>query len=63
MQRIYGKNPTPNLKKRTNHLDFIYLNSIDVRSCIFITAVVLVLLISIMVVAAGPNSNLPLQVQ
>jgi|GEM_PF-1196982 hypothetical protein len=63
MQRIYGKNPTPNLKKRTNHLDFIYMNNIDVRSCIFLLAVVLLLISSIMIVAACPNSNLPLQVQ
>lgn len=62
MQRNYGKNPIPSLKKRSRPLEFIELNYLDVKSCIFICAVIMILIASILSVAAYPNSNLPITV-
>ena len=62
MQKNYGKNPIPSLKKRSRPLEFIELNYLDVKSCIFIGALIIILIASILSVAAYPNSNLPITV-
>ena len=62
MQRNYGKNPIPSLKKRSGPLEFIELNYLDVKSCIFIGVLIMILIASILSVAAYPNSNLPITV-
>lgn len=62
MQRIYGRNQIPNLRKKsglTSYLDGYYL---DPMSCMIIILIVTVFIASIMVVAAAPNSNLPITV-
>lgn len=62
MQRNYGKNLIPSLKKRSRPLEFIELNYLDVKSCIFIGVLIMILIASILSVAAYPNSNLPITV-
>ncbi len=57
MQRIYGRNQIPNLRKKSgliNYLDGYYL---DPMSCMLIILIVTVFIASIMVVAGAPNSN------
>jgi hypothetical protein len=61
MQKIYLKHNTPSLKKRSYALEY-GLNYLDLRSCIFICLVLLVLIASILCVAAYPNSNMPIGV-
>lgn len=60
MQRIYGKPTVPNLKKRSNVFEYLGLNYLDLRSCIFLCFVMVVLITSILCVAAYPNSNIPI---
>lgn len=62
MQRNYGRNQIPNLRKRSgimDHLDAYYL---DPKSCFVVLTIVIILITGIMCVAAIPNSNVPVNV-
>ena len=60
MQRIHKNNSIPDLRKRTSYEDEFDLRLLDPRYFALVTGVIVMLLIfSIMLVAATPNSNFP----
>lgn len=60
MQKIEQKNSIPSLRKKTSYKEEFDLRLLDPRYFALVTAmVVLVLMFSIMLVAATPNSNFP----
>ncbi len=58
MQRIYGRNQTPNLRKKSGLINYFDDHYLDPVSCMIIVLIVTVFIASIMFVAAAPNSNL-----
>jgi len=62
MQRQYGRNQIPNLRKKSGLMDYLDTYYIDPRSCLITILILTVFIVSIMCVAAAPNSNLPLNV-
>ena len=60
MQKIHRNNSIPDLRKKTSYEEEFDLRLLDPRYFALVTAlVVLVLMFSIMLVAAAPNSNFP----
>ncbi|HMK53838.1 MAG TPA: hypothetical protein VK444_03570 [Methanobacteriaceae archaeon] len=59
MQRNYKNNSIPNLRKKTNPIDDLGLNYINIASCLVIGMIMILLLASVIIVAAAPNSNFP----
>ena len=60
MQKIERKNPIPDLRKKTRYDEEFDPKLLDPRYFIIVTGVIVMLLIiSIMLVAAAPNSNFP----
>ncbi|HNR26469.1 MAG TPA: hypothetical protein PKI66_07135 [Methanobacteriaceae archaeon] len=60
MQKIERKNPIPDLRKKTSYDEEFDPKLLDPRYFIIVTGVIVMLLIiSIMLVAAAPNSNFP----
>lgn len=60
MQKIHRNNSIPDLRKKTRYEEEFDLKLLDPRYFALVTAlVVLVLMFSIMLVAAAPNSNFP----
>ena len=58
MQR--NNNSIPDLRKRTADLNYLNFHKyFDLQSCIFIGLILVILVISIISVAALPNSNFP----
>jgi hypothetical protein len=62
MQRQYGRNQIPNLRKKSGLMDYLDAYYIDPKSCLITILILTVFIVSIMCVAAAPNSNLPLTV-
>jgi len=62
MQRNYGRNQIPNLRKKSGLMSYFNGHYLDPISCMIIIGIVTVFIASIMFVAAAPNSNLPLNV-
>ena len=62
MQRQYGRNQIPNLRKKSGLMDYLDTYYIDPKSCLITILILTVFIVSIMCVAAAPNSNLPLNV-
>lgn len=55
-----NKNSIPDLRKKTEDLTYLNFHKyFDLQSCIFIGMIILVLLFTIISVAAIPNSNFP----
>jgi hypothetical protein len=60
MQRIHKNNSIPDLRKKTSYEEEFDLKLLDPRYFALVTGVIVTLLIfSIMIVAAAPNSNFP----
>ncbi|HTX61872.1 MAG TPA: hypothetical protein VMC48_06140 [Methanobacterium sp.] len=58
MQR--NKNSIPDLRKKTEDLNYLNFHKFfDVWSCLFIGVIILILVFTIVSVAALPNSNFP----
>lgn len=58
MQR--NKNSIPDLRKKTEDLNYLNFHKyFDLQSCIFMGLIIVVLLFTIIGVAALPNSNFP----
>jgi hypothetical protein len=58
MQR--NKNSIPDLRKKTEDLNYLNFHRyFDLQSCLFIGLIVVILIFSIISVAALPNSNFP----
>lgn len=62
MQKIYGRNQIPNLRKKSGIIEYLGLEYLDPKSCLIILFVVMIFIISIMCVAAYPSSNLPVNI-
>jgi hypothetical protein len=61
MQR--NKNSIPDLRKKTEDLNYLNFHRyFDLQSCLFIGLIVVILIFSIISVAALPNSNFPLSI-
>ncbi|HEY0196116.1 MAG TPA: hypothetical protein VGC02_00955 [Methanobacterium sp.] len=57
---MQSKNSIPDLRKKPEELNYLNLHKFfDIKSCIFIGLIVLVLVFSIVGVAGLPNSNFP----
>jgi len=60
MQRIHKNNSIPDLRKKTSYEDEFDLRLLDPRYFALVTGVIVMLIMfSIMLVAAAPNSNFP----
>ncbi len=62
MQRNYGRNQIPDLRKKSGIIEYLDANYLDPKSCLIISIIIMVLIAGIMCVAAYPNSNVPLNV-
>jgi hypothetical protein len=60
MQKIHKNNSIPDLRKKNSYEEEFDLKLLDPRYFALVTgAIVLILMFSIMLVAAAPNSNFP----
>lgn len=59
MIKLYKKSSIPDLRKKTGYTEQLNLEGINIASCIFIMMVILILIISILFVAANPSPNFP----
>ncbi len=59
MIKIYKKSSIPDLRKKTGYMEQLNLKYINLVSCIFIMMIIVILIASALIVAAGPNSNFP----
>jgi hypothetical protein len=62
MQKIYGRNQIPDLRKKSGIIEDLGVEYLDPKSCLIIFFVVMIFIISIMCVAAYPSSNLPVNI-
>jgi hypothetical protein len=62
MQKLYGRNQIPNLRKKSGLMDYFDTYYIDPKSCLVIILILTVFVASIMCVAASPNTNLLINV-
>ncbi len=60
MIKLYNKSSIPNLRKKIGYVEQYNLKNINLTPCIIIMLIMIILIISIYMVAAGPNSNYPL---
>ena len=60
MIKIHKKSSIPDLRKKTGYAEQLNLKYINIASCIVIMALMIILIASILVVAAGPTSNFPI---
>lgn len=60
MQKIHKNNTIPDLRKKNSYNEEFDLRLLDPRYFVLVTAIVVfILMFSIMLVAAAPNSNFP----
>jgi hypothetical protein len=59
MQKNYKNSSIPDLRKKTSYKDELDLNFLGSRYAILTLIMITLLLASVMLVAAGPNSNFP----
>lgn len=62
MQRNYGRNQIPDLRKKSGIMGYLDTNYLDLKSCLLIFTILMIFIVSIMCVAAYPNTNIPLNV-
>ena len=62
MQRNYGRNQIPDLRKKSGIMGYLNTNYLDPKSCLLIFTILMIFIVSIMCVAAYPNTNMPLNV-
>jgi biopolymer transport protein ExbD len=60
MIKLYNKSSIPDLRKKVGYMEQYNLKNINLTPCIVIMLIMMVLIISIYIVAAGGNSNYPL---
>ncbi len=60
MIKLYNKSSIPDLRKKVGYMEQYNLKNINLTPCIIIMLIMMVLIISIYIVAGGPNSNYPL---
>jgi hypothetical protein len=60
MQKIYGRNQVPDLRKKTGIIEYLGLEYLDPRSCMVIFFIFMIFVVSVMCVVAYPNTNLPI---
>jgi len=60
MQRNYGRNQIPDLRKKSRNILYLDEYFIDPNSCFIIFTIIVILIGSIMFVAGTPNSNMPI---
>lgn len=57
---MQNKNSIPDLRKKPENLSYLNFHEyFDLKSCIFIALIILVLVLSVIGVAGLPNSNYP----
>jgi len=62
MQKIYGRNQIPDLRKKSGIIEDLGVEYLDPKSCLIIFFVVMIFILSIMCVAAYPSSNMPVNI-
>jgi hypothetical protein len=60
MQKIYGRNQIPDLRKKIGYMEYLGLEYLDPKSCMVIFFIFMIFLASVMCVVAYPNTNLPI---
>jgi hypothetical protein len=60
MQKIYGRNQIPDLRKKTGIIESLGVEYLDPKSCMVIFFIVMIFVFSVMCVVAYPNSNIPI---
>jgi hypothetical protein len=59
MQKNYRRSTIPDLRKKSEYRNQLSLRYINIGACVFIGLIIAVLIISVVTVAAMPNSNFP----
>ena len=62
MQKIYGRNQIPDLRKKTGIIEYLGIEYLDPKSCMLIFFIVMIFVVSVMFVVAYPNTNMPVNV-
>jgi hypothetical protein len=55
MQKIYGRNGIPDLRKKIGFVEYLGLEYLDPKSCMVIFFTIMIFVISVMCVVAYPN--------
>lgn len=58
MQKNYGRNQIPDLRKKSGIMDYVDTSYLDAKSCLLIFTILLIFIVSIMAVSAIPNTNI-----
>ncbi|OPX57781.1 MAG: hypothetical protein A4E25_02158 [Methanobacterium sp. PtaB.Bin024] len=59
MQKSYGKNSIPDLRRKNRHMAEIDLQYLSMRYFVPAVIMITILMIGVMMVSATPNSNFP----
>jgi hypothetical protein len=59
MQKVYGRNQIPDLRKKTGFMEYLGLEYLDPKSCMVVFFVLMIFVVSVMCVVAYPNTNIP----
>ena len=62
MQKIYRRNQIPDLRKKSGIMEYLGVEYLDPKSCLIIFFIIMIFVVSIMYVAAYPNSNMPVNI-
>ena len=62
MQKIYGRNQIPNLRKKSGIIEYLGIEYLDPKSCLILFFIIMIFVASIMCVAAYPSSNVPVNI-
>jgi len=62
MQKIYRRNQIPDLRKKSGIMEYLGVEYLDPKSCLIIFFIIMIFVVSIMCVAAYPNSNMPVNI-
>jgi len=58
MQKNYGRNQIPDLRKKSGIMEYFDISYLDAKSCLLIFTILMIFIVSIMAVAAIPNTNI-----
>ncbi len=62
MQKIYGRNQIPDLRKKSGIMEYLGVEYLDTKSCLIMFFIIMIFVASIMCVAAYPSSNIPVNI-
>ena len=62
MQKIYGRNQIPDLRKKSGIIEYLGIEYLDPKSCLILFFIIMIFVVSIMCVAAYPSSNIPVNI-